>query len=310
VISAEGLQPPGRGTILAPGTSRIIESDSGTAASLEFAAPRTMILLDPDLDPDAESHSGATSPHAAWRRSALPRAERLPTLRTLARFLAKAQAEVGLRGQVTVLLATDKTIRDLNHRFRGKNKTTDVLSFPATPIQNANPMERVAGDIAISVPTARLQGAGFGHTLGMELQVLMLHGLLHLAGYDHESDTGRMHRGERTLRKRLGLPLGLIERVSRKREAQQKTVILSELPRRQVDGLAVPKSDLAQAPSRARSAHASTQRGSRKEARRMASDGFRHEVRRTKSGVRTPQSTKPRRSGGNAASSSKRSHKQ
>jgi probable rRNA maturation factor len=153
-----------------------------------------MILLDPDLEPD-------TAPGGLR-----------PSTRALSRFLAQAQTAVRLRGQVSVLLTTDETIRDLNRRFRGMNKTTDVLSFPATPLQSAKPAERVAGDIAISVPTARRQAADQGHALSCELKILILHGLLHLAGYDHESDSGRMRRREHHLREQLGLPLGLIER--------------------------------------------------------------------------------------------------
>ncbi len=203
----------GTGSILVPNGSRIIKSDSGPAISLGFAARRAMILLDPDLDPDAESHSGATSPGSAWRRSALPWAERVPTLPTLSRFLTQAQDAVALRGQVTVLLTTDENIRDLNHRFRGKNKTTDVLSFAPNPqIQN---QEKAAGDIAISIPTARREAAEQGHALTCELKILILHGLLHLAGHDHETDRGQMRRRERQLRALLGLPLGLIERAQR-----------------------------------------------------------------------------------------------
>jgi probable rRNA maturation factor len=163
---------------------------------MSAAAPRTMILLDPELEPDSAPRGRGTS------------------TRALARFLARAQQAVGLRGQVTVLLATDRTIRDLNKRFRGKNKPTDVLSFPAANlIQN---QEKSAGDVAISAETARRQAVEQGHPLATELQVLILHGLLHLAGYDHESDSGRMHRRERRLRARLGLPHGLIERVNAK----------------------------------------------------------------------------------------------
>jgi len=108
-----------------------------------------------------------------------------------------------------VLLTSDAAIRRLNRRFRGKNKATDVLSFPAEAGFGA---EKIAGDLAISVPTARRQGTACGHSLATELKVLILHGLLHLAGYDHESDSGRMARRERLLRGRLGLPMGLIER--------------------------------------------------------------------------------------------------
>ena len=136
----------------------------------------------------------------------------------MGRHLSEAQAAVGLLGQVTVLLTTDRTIRDLNRRFRGKDYATDVLSFPST-----NPAvgpEKIAGDVAISVETARKQAAEQGHTLAVELRVLMLHGLLHLAGYDHETDEGKMQRRERQLRAKLGLPQGLIERA---RSGQTKT---------------------------------------------------------------------------------------
>lgn len=153
-----------------------------------------MILLDPDLDshPSPEASPGA----------------KLPSPRTLARFLTRAQAAVGLRGQVTVLLTTDKAVKDLNRRFRKMNKATDVLSFPA----DLPGPEKIAGDLAISVDTARRQAAACGHSLSTELKVLILHGLLHLAGYDHESDAGRMARRERLLREQLNLPQGLIER--------------------------------------------------------------------------------------------------
>ncbi len=164
-----------------------------------------MILVDPhlepNLDPDPQSRSSASKSPAA----------RLPSLRSLNNFLRQAQAAVRLRGQVSVLLTSDPAIRKLNRKFRGKNKSTDVLSFPA---QAVGP-EKIAGDLAISVPTARRQAAACGHSLGTELKVLTLHGLLHLAGYDHETDNGAMERRERLLRKRLGLPVGLIERSGR-----------------------------------------------------------------------------------------------
>jgi probable rRNA maturation factor len=127
------------------------------------------------------------------------------------RFLGQAQAAVRLRGQVTVLLTSDEMLRSLNRRFRGKNKATDVLSFPAEATPGA---EEIAGDLAISVPTAMRQAAEQGHTLSTEIKVLILHGLLHLAGYDHEDDAGEMERRERSLRTRLRLPEGLIERVA------------------------------------------------------------------------------------------------
>lgn len=165
-----------------------------------------MILLDPDLDPDVAPHSNAAKRNAAVRSSD----PRLPAVRSLNLFLAKAKAAVRLRGQVTVLLSTDGTLRSLNRRFRGKNKPTDVLSFPADAA--ASGAEKVAGDLAISIPTARRQAAEQGHSLATELKVLILHGLLHLAGYDHETDDGQMERRERFLRTKLRLPGGLIER--------------------------------------------------------------------------------------------------
>jgi probable rRNA maturation factor len=130
----------------------------------------------------------------------------------LARFLKAAQEAVRLKGQVTVLLTTDAAIRDLNRRFRGKNKATDVLSFPAEGLG----AEGIAGDVAISVTTALRQAAGQGHSLATEIKVLVLHGMLHLAGFDHEVDEGRMARRERLLRGKLGLPQGLIERAAQK----------------------------------------------------------------------------------------------
>jgi probable rRNA maturation factor len=171
-----------------------------------------MILLDPELDPDPASPFTTGKPSPVSASPAKSQNRRLPTARTLGSFLAKAQAAVRLRGQVTVLLTSDKTLRSLNRRFRGKNKPTDVLSFPADP--SAPGAMKIAGDLAISVPTARRQSVEQGHPLSTEIKVLILHGLLHLAGYDHEADAGEMERRERLLRERLRLPPGLIERAA------------------------------------------------------------------------------------------------
>lgn len=168
-----------------------------------------MILLDLDLEPDSALASAHAKQFAA---SGLKKNLRIPSKRTLGPYLSEAQAAVGLLGEVTVLLTTDRTIRDLNRRFRGKDEATDVLSFPST--NPAAGPEKIAGDVAISVETARKQATEHGHALGVELRVLILHGLLHLAGYDHETDAGKMERRERQLRAKLGLPQGLIERVS------------------------------------------------------------------------------------------------
>ena len=167
-----------------------------------------MILVDQDLDTDAGSRASQSQRASSSRPTPTDRHSRVPSARTLARFLREAQAAVQLRGQISVLLTTDRNIRRLNRQFRGKNKPTDVLSFPANPLVQSEEK----GDLAISVPTALRQARQQGHPLGIELKVLILHGLLHLAGYDHETDNGEMARRERRLRARLRLPEGLIER--------------------------------------------------------------------------------------------------
>ena len=131
-------------------------------------------------------------------------------LRELREFLSQAKSAVGLRGEVSVLLAGDATVRTLNRNFRKKDKTTDVLSFPVDEFHGDAP--RQAGDLAISLDMAQKQADEHGHTLQVEVRILMLHGLLHLAGYDHETDNGKMARKEKALRKELDLPRGLIQR--------------------------------------------------------------------------------------------------
>ena len=126
----------------------------------------------------------------------------------LARFVARAQRSTGLRGTVDVLLAGNPDLRALNRRFRGKNQPTDVLSFPA----GDSPRNGFAGDIAISVDIAKQNAKRLGHATAEEIKILCLHGLLHLAGFDHESDQGQMARKERRLRRSLGLVSGLTER--------------------------------------------------------------------------------------------------
>jgi probable rRNA maturation factor len=127
----------------------------------------------------------------------------------LTRFLNRASVVVGLRGDVDVLLADDATLRHLNKTFRGKNKPTDVLSFPAAENPHGH-----AGDLAISLDTAARQAAAFGHSLRDEVRILLLHGLLHLSGLDHEVDDGEMAVREGELRRELRLPVTLIERVA------------------------------------------------------------------------------------------------
>lgn len=143
-------------------------------------------------------------------RAAFARRLRMKELR---QFVEQAQVAVRLRGDVSVLLTGDRQIRRWNKGFRGKNKPTDVLSFPAMPIEEMDGMPAaLAGDLAISVETAEMQAREHGHALVEELKVLVLHGLLHLAGYDHETDNGEMARKERRLRTKLGLKAALTER--------------------------------------------------------------------------------------------------
>ena len=163
-----------------------------------------MISLEPP-----RAFAGEADP---WRALGLSRAG-------LTRFLRKAQAAAGLSGEIEVLLADDRTLRRLNGEFRGKNKPTDVLSFPAP----SDGVEGYAGDLAISLDTAARQAEQHGHTLREEVRILLLHGALHLVGMDHEADRGEMATREAELRRALRLPTGLIARaevaptVSRKR---------------------------------------------------------------------------------------------
>jgi probable rRNA maturation factor len=147
------------------------------------------------------------------------------SLSDLTRFLNRVRASLGIFGEVEVLLADDRALRRLNKGFRGKDKSTDVLSFPApAEISSVH-----AGDLAISLETAARQAAGFGHTLRDEVRILLLHGLLHLSGLDHETDQGEMATREAALRRELRLPDTLIERTSTPRSTAsvQKTKKLS-----------------------------------------------------------------------------------
>jgi probable rRNA maturation factor len=134
-----------------------------------------------------------------------------PELRRPAeRFAGRLEKEVTKGRPFDCLITTDAELRQLNLQFLGKDAPTDVLSFPA-----ARPQSGAAylGDVAISLPRARAQARTFGHAPEREIEILMLHGVLHLLGMNHETDRGRMERAERRWRARFGLPHGLIERV-------------------------------------------------------------------------------------------------
>ncbi len=130
--------------------------------------------------------------------------------RALASFARKLQVEVARGRAFDCLVTGDAEMRRLNREFRGKDYATDVLSFPSGTGQATRPAP--LGDIAISAARARAQAREFGHSTEQEIRVLMLHGLLHLLGMDHETDGGRMARAEKRWRQALGLPGGLIER--------------------------------------------------------------------------------------------------
>lgn len=155
----------------------------------------------------------------------------------LARWLERA-APANARGVVSIALVSDGLMRRLNAAYRGERRATDVLSFrtgspPPRSLRPSNargrrprphasgPKPRASrgqpvvhlGDLAIAHGVAGRQARQYGHSLGVELRVLALHGLLHLLGYDHETDAGTMRRLEERLRRRARLPTGLVARV-------------------------------------------------------------------------------------------------
>ena len=143
--------------------------------------------------------------------------------RPLGQFLARVQQELGItEADVTICLVSDAEIARMNQVFRKKKGPTDVLSFPAIERRKAAPLRRkrsqrenqtkrsvqtryFLGDVAISPSTARRNAKKLGRTLPSELQILTLHGVLHLLGYDHETDRGEMDSVEERLRRKLGL---------------------------------------------------------------------------------------------------------
>ncbi len=123
------------------------------------------------------------------------------------RFLARLSEAEAPGREVAVLVASDAYVRTTNARFRGKRSSTDVLSFP-------DGEDGRLGDILISAARAERQARDYGHSVESEVKTLILHGFLHLLGYDHQSDGGRMQAEETRLRRKHGLAQGLIERVA------------------------------------------------------------------------------------------------
>ncbi len=120
-------------------------------------------------------------------------------------FLKRLSRDLALGREFAVVVASNESVREANRRFRGKPQSTDVLSFPDGEAGRL-------GDILISARRADRQARQFGHRVEDELKVLALHGLMHLLGFDHETDAGEMRQAEKKWRKRYGLQSGLIER--------------------------------------------------------------------------------------------------
>lgn len=136
----------------------------------------------------------------------------------LERFVLRSRRAVRLRATVNVLVTSSAALRSLNRQFRSKNKATDVLSFPSGSLgSQSRRRASLAGEVAISADIARQNSVRLGHPIAQEVKILALHGILHLAGFDHERDNGEMARKEATLRRALGLPAALIERVKPER---------------------------------------------------------------------------------------------
>lgn len=130
---------------------------------------------------------------------------------TLERFVLRARRALRFRAAVNVLVTNSQELRSLNRQFRGVDKPTDVLSFPSLPAERLG-TKSVAGELAISADIAKENAHRLGHSVAEEIKILTLHGILHLAGFDHEHDNGEMAGKERQLRHHLKLEVGLIER--------------------------------------------------------------------------------------------------
>src|SRR6186713_1369167 len=155
-----------------------------------MAAARLRVsVATPDFAPPRKSRASSGQARAA---------------RGLGAWLSKI-APAAAKGDLSIAIVSDRRMRALNRQFRGKDKVTDVLSFPSD--------ERgFMGDIVVAAGVATRQAKDAGHSVQTELKVLALHGLLHLLGYDHETDDGKMALAEARLRKKAGLREGLIER--------------------------------------------------------------------------------------------------
>lgn len=157
----------------------------------------------------------------------LPAAKRAGILRKI--------RSVDGEGQISVLFVTDAEIKALNHKWRGKNKSTDVLSFSAQEGEPMPGLEGVLGDVVISVDCAQAQAAEWGHEFADEIVILFVHGFIHLMGYDHErglKEAGKQVKAEMELLAQVGIEpkLALCGRVINKiKMTRPRELILAEL---------------------------------------------------------------------------------
>ena len=149
-----------------------------------------------------------SDPHITYRRK--PASLDLDALESFAQTLQTCvvSRKPARKGDFHIRLTNDEELRSLNQRFLNKDYPTDVLSFESS-------FDGSLGDIAISLDRARAQAKEWEHSVEDEVCILMLHGVLHLTGLDHEKDDGKMKRAELRWRKKLGLPASLIERAER-----------------------------------------------------------------------------------------------
>lgn len=162
------------------------------------------------------SSEGGKRPTLLFR--ALPKQPRLDAVdrRELKDFAASLAKNLADASRFTCLLTGDRELQRLNRSFLGNDYPTDVLSFPAYDSTGD------LGEMAISIDRAKVQADEFGHSCVDEIRILMLHGLLHLAGHDHERDNGEMARAERKWRRTFGLPATLIARGRTRRGAVKR----------------------------------------------------------------------------------------
>jgi probable rRNA maturation factor len=145
--------------------------------------------------------------------------------RAIRRYASQLNLDVASGRGFDCLVTNDEHLRGLNRQFRGHDYGTDVLAFPSGAARGA------AGELAISIERAAAQAREYGHSTAAEIQILMLHGVLHLIGHDHEQDRGKMRRLERTWRLAHDLPSGLIGRQAKRAAGRPKASAAGARPK-------------------------------------------------------------------------------